>query len=219
MTTSFTPQHLAAAVFPDPISGVAWGGNKDDKKISHEAAIKQITTQLAHYGYYAGTFTGSFLTEERKNNKQFAKGVTAYQTGNTCSLYCNRCMKKEKGSDFHCHTVARVFYDKKESETNGCAVLKVTAIYPHSSQCDVDIEYRRNHKVDERHGGSGFEAYKFPHAEILRNTFDHIIQTLENISSDGDHKGMFNYMYLYIYVYMYCIYDISYNIYVHIICI
>ena len=76
MTTSFTPQQLAAAVFPDHISGVAWGSRKENKKISHESAIKRITTQLEQYGYYAGTFTGSFLTEERKNNKQFAKGVT-----------------------------------------------------------------------------------------------------------------------------------------------
>ena len=186
------PKDIVGAVFPHPVEGPLWDTSLlDDKRIkanrsrSHKSGVDIVIERLKPYNYQAGTLSRQFLKKE-------AKSHTCWQYGKSCMLYCMRCMVNVGDVEsFHCYTVASIEYDTKESMRRNRAVLNVTAIYPHCSQCNCDPQWRRNIRMDNRNGGRGYEKLQFPHDEILRNTFQFLIDKFNKLGPDDEHYGMY----------------------------
>ena len=159
------PKQFAEAVFPNAIEGPEWDeqNSNDSKRHSHHTAILHVIKILGHYNYNGCTLTQNFLGRNAMSHSTFQKEKC-------CMLYCSRCIKNIGNADtFHCYTIASLKYDKCKSDAAGHAILIVTAIYPHCSQCDTEAKWRRNNKMDNRCGGRGYEVLQFPHDEVVRD--------------------------------------------------
>ena len=201
------PKDIAGAVCPDPILGPSWDPSldlEDDSKEmknlikkeqhnSHMAALHIAIDLLEHYNIDAVTLTKQHLKQGD------AKSHTTWQSGRSCMLYCKRCMKNRGEDSYHWYTVASLKYDGVKSKAQKRAVLYVTAIYPHCSQCNVDEKWRRNVMMDNRNGGRGYEKLKLPHKEIIRDTFNVIMEKFNTFGPDDDHCGMYVICSLYCY--------------------
>lgn len=124
------------------------------------------------------------------STKAETAGYTAFQTGKSIFLVCNRCLKSQGAPDFHCHAVAYLLVDATQSEKDQCTVLKVTEVFPHNSQCTTVIKDRINSIFDTREGGKGYGLLPFPQAEIERGVFNHIKKVLGGMSHGDVHHGM-----------------------------
>jgi len=54
--------------------------------------------------------------------------------------------------------------------------LKILEVFPHDSECEKPLKERSTYRLDTQHCGSGLFPGVFPHAEIIRGTYDKMVQ-------------------------------------------
>lgn len=187
-----TPEDFACAVF----DGYVEGPENVSALDSHDGCINIIKDKLLSFGLETTTLTtNDHLKKIRKahpsDEEKFASGHSAYQGLRTNYLYCANCLcNKPHKEDWSCCVVAIVKYDSNESEKKDRACCKVQALFPHSSQCKLPFQSRRNFKMDREHGGVGFDTAAFPLETIVGGLYNNLVSTLGEIEKDGNHYGV-----------------------------
>ena len=210
----FTPTDYANAVFNDRIVGppIASTLNQvgdpdlnmvDNINDSHKYCMKVVMDKMKLYQYNPMLLTDKTpLTKFRKIEQNFMKGHKSYASQRSNFIYCKDCfnMKVDNIEDVSCCVIATTTYKEVADVVDGVksnvrASVEVKALIPHSSQCTLDHQSRRNYKMDAENEGRGWDVFSFPVDEIFRDTYTNICNALENVAQDGVHYGM---LYLYI---------------------
>ena len=179
-----TPKDFAEAVFPNIVVGK-----------NHRDCIDTIIKKLKAYNCFACTLSSATsLTAIRKLEPGFAKSHAQWSSKRIANyLYCENCLNNTPDAKkFHLSVVATLSY----KEQNNDATVKVLAVYPHPSQCNLALTSRRNYKIDKENKGLGWETLDFELGDIVGDTYSKFVQILRCTKINEDHGGKYNNVYI-----------------------
>lgn len=187
-----TPVDFAEAIFPTLLTGREICGQVTEC-MSHRDCIKEAIKTLQAYNCSACTLTSNKnISNLRREHSQFAACHNPFQRGRTVYLYCKNCLNDcDNIQDWHADVVAILTHEKKNvaGSTNHVSTVKVVAVFPHPSQCNVDPKFRRNYKFDKNNNGRGWEKFSFDLEVIIGDTYKSILSNLQCTGKDGEHCG------------------------------
>ena len=129
------------------------------------------------------------VERKRADDASFGVGHTGFQVGRNKNLiYCGNCLmlKPELGGARYV-ILAEVDHivDKYEQPGNGLPLgkvgVKLTKLYPHCRECNVEPVYRFNRCFDQETGGCGFNIWRhLPQDEIFKSLFHDMVNVFRN---------------------------------------
>lgn len=202
----FTPQQFAKAVFPSPILGREISSDTGvDLKASHQDCIDTILPELEKYNYSPFIYrTTNILQQLKKDIAGFAPGHGRNPSGRTNLVYCYNChVNKPDQNEWSASIIAVMRWDDEEARKHDTAGegdgkkkqikrahFTVTHIFPHSAQCMVPYQFRRNFNMDLQNHGCGYDKFQFP-TEIVDAVCQPIVDKLQLTGMKDDHKGLY----------------------------